>query len=78
MLKTAPDDTGAAAPQRRFLRIGKVVERTGIPPSSIYAMMAAGKFPRSIPLSPRVKAFLEEEVDAWIEERIAARERATT
>ncbi|MGI8853618.1 MAG: helix-turn-helix transcriptional regulator [Methyloceanibacter sp.] len=78
MPKTAAGDTiGKAEPSpRRFLRIGKVVEMTGIPPSSIYSMMAEDKFPRSIPLSGRIKAFLEEEVQAWMEERIKDRERA--
>jgi prophage regulatory protein len=76
MLKTSAGDTiGTSAPrQRRFLRVGKVLEITGLKPSTLYAMMAAGTFPKSIPLGPRARAWLETEIEAWIEARIAARD----
>ena len=75
MLKTrAGDIVGTAPPnQNRFLRIRHVVERTGLPASTIYAKMACGAFPRSIPLGPRVRAWLETEIDAWIDARVAER-----
>jgi predicted DNA-binding transcriptional regulator AlpA len=40
--------------------------------------MAAGTFPKSVKLGPQARAiaFVENEVDAWIAERIAEREAA--
>jgi predicted DNA-binding transcriptional regulator AlpA len=35
--------------------------------------MADGTFPMSIPLGPKIKAWLEEEVEAWQEARMAQR-----
>lgn len=59
---------------RRFLRIGKVADLTGLPPSTVYAKMQAGSFPKSVILGPRTKVWLEEEVIAWQIRHIAARE----
>jgi prophage regulatory protein len=74
MLKTHAGDIISPSTTRRFLRIGKVVELTGLPPSTIYAFMAAGTFPKSIPLGgPRVKGWDEREIIAWQEARIAER-----
>jgi prophage regulatory protein len=35
--------------------------------------MAEGKFPASVSIGARAVAWVEEEIDAWIEERIAER-----
>lgn len=40
--------------------------------STIYALMAAGKFPRSIPLGERSIGWLESDIQDWIDSRIAA------
>jgi predicted DNA-binding transcriptional regulator AlpA len=49
MLKTAADEIGNVPERpRRFIRIGKVCERTGLPPSTVYQKMAEGSFPKSI------------------------------
>jgi predicted DNA-binding transcriptional regulator AlpA len=37
-------------------------------------MMEQGRFPRPVKLSERVNVWPDNEVDAWIAERIAARE----
>ena len=37
-------------------------------------LVAAGSFPRPIPLGSRTKAWLESEIDAWLEECLAKRE----
>jgi prophage regulatory protein len=70
------DAVGASAPRatRRFLRITQVTEATGLKPSTLYAMMAAGEFPQSIPLGPRMRAWDESEILAWQDARIAERE----
>jgi prophage regulatory protein len=59
--------------RRRILRLPEVRERTGKPTSSIYALVSRGEFPAPIPLGPRAVGWLEEEVSAWVEARIAER-----
>ena len=59
---------------RRILRLPKVEDITGWKRSSIYAGMAEGTFPAQIPLGARAVGWNEDEVDAWIEARIAEAE----
>ncbi|MEN5272154.1 helix-turn-helix transcriptional regulator [Stenotrophomonas lactitubi] len=54
----------------RFLRKTDVLSRTAISRSHLYWLMDRGRFPRSIPLSPRVAVWLESDVDAWIAAQI--------
>ncbi|AWH45406.1 AlpA family transcriptional regulator [Stenotrophomonas sp. ZAC14A_NAIMI4_1] len=68
---TAPGQPGGPSrpePARgeRFLRKPEVLSRTGISRSHLYWLMKRGRFPASIPLSPRVTVWLESDVDAWI------------
>ena len=58
---------------RTFIRFKRVREKTGLPLSSLYDLMARGEFPKPVPLSERRVAWLLDEVDAWIEQRIAER-----
>ena len=53
-----------------------VEQRTGLSRSVIYALMAEDRFPKPIKLSSRAVGWISEEVDAWIQSRIAAREAA--
>lgn len=59
-----------------LLRLHEVCRRTGKKRSSIYRDIAAGIFPAPVKLGERASAWPEHEVNAWIAERIAARERA--
>ncbi len=56
--------------QNIFLRRKQVQAKTGLGASSIYALMAQGKFPQKINLSERRVAWLESEIDTWIANRI--------
>jgi prophage regulatory protein len=67
------DLSAASAPL--ILRQRQVAARTGLPVSTIYAMITAGTFPAPIPLSKRSVGWLLAEVDGWIAARIEARER---
>lgn len=40
--------------------------------ATIYRLMATGQFPRSYSLGARAVAWLESEIDAWIEARVKA------
>jgi prophage regulatory protein len=62
---------------RRILRLPEVEQRTGKKHASIYADIAKGLFPAPIPLGPRAVGWLEDEIDDWLEERIAERDSDT-
>jgi prophage regulatory protein len=59
----------------RYLRLRHVCERVGVGPSTIYKMMATGAFPRQVKLSVRTAAWIEGEVDAFMNARIAERDQ---
>jgi prophage regulatory protein len=58
----------------KLLRRPAVEEKTGLSTTDIYQGMNAGTFPRSVPLGKRTVGWVEEEVDEWIRDRIAARQ----
>ncbi len=57
----------------RIIRRDEVTAKTGLPRSSIYDRVKAGRFPAPIRLGVGMKAtgWVESEVDAWIAEQIA-------
>jgi prophage regulatory protein len=59
---------------KKFLRLGDVVQLCGLPRSTIYEKMAARKFPLQVRLSARAVGWLEEEILAWQNARIAERD----
>ena len=72
------------SPQKRFIRLPEVLSRTGFGRTSIYRKMEDGSFPRSVklggpPIDPnvfdsRAIAWIEDEVEQWIESRIEERD----
>lgn len=58
------------------LRLHQVKHRTNLSRSTIYAQMASGEFPRSVSLGARAVGWIEEEIEAHLQSRIAA-SRAT-
>ena len=75
-------------PQKRFIRLPEVLSRTGYGRTSIYRKMEEGTFPRSVklggpPIDPsafdsRAVAWIEDEVEQWIESRIEERDLGST
>ena len=75
-------------PQKRFIRLPEVLTRTGYGRTTIYRKMEDGSFPRSVKLGgaledsnvfdSRAVAWIEDEVDQWIESRIDERELGIT
>ena len=75
-------------PKLRFIRLNEVLSRTGYGRTSIYRKMEDGSFPKSIklggpPLDPsafdsRAVAWIEDEVEQWIESRIEERDSVST
>jgi prophage regulatory protein len=58
----------------RFLRRPEVTIVTGLPRSSIYEQMAAGKFPKPVSLGGRSVGWIEAEIFDWQARRKAERE----
>ena len=75
-------------PKHRFIRLNEVMSRTGYGRTSIYRKMEDGSFPKSIklggaPTDPckfdcRAIAWIEDEVEQWIESRIEERNSGST
>ena len=59
----------------RLLPLAEVAARTCLSKSAVYVKIGLGEFPRSVPLGKRSRAWLEHEIDAWIEERVQARDQ---
>ncbi|MDX8494625.1 AlpA family transcriptional regulator [Mesorhizobium sp. VK22B] len=57
----------------RFISMAEVIDRVSFSKTHIYRKIAAGTFPRPVPLGPQKVAFLEREIDEWIADRIDAR-----
>lgn len=61
-----------AAP--RLMRLPEVLRLISLSRSSIYELIAAGRFPRPVPLTTTARAWVEAEVLAWAADRIAERD----
>ena len=59
-----------------LLRISEVLARTGLSRSEVYRKVQLGLFPAPVKLGERASAWAAHEIDRWITERLAARERA--
>jgi prophage regulatory protein len=58
---------------RRLIRWAEVKKRTGLSRTTIWREVRARRFPPPVSMSPGTSAWVEEEIDAAIEQRIAAR-----
>lgn len=54
----------------RLLRLPEVINLIGLSKAQIYNLISLGEFPPQIKLGARAAAWIESEVDQWIEERI--------
>ncbi|WP_043882836.1 helix-turn-helix transcriptional regulator [Vibrio campbellii] len=59
----------------RFLRIQDVMSLTGLGRSTIYKFMAdETDFPKSVPIGGRAVAWVESEIEEWMESRLSMRD----
>ncbi|CDL83872.1 MULTISPECIES: helix-turn-helix transcriptional regulator [Xenorhabdus] len=58
-------------PKESLIRLSEVQRRTGYSKAWIYRLIGEDKFPKQIKIGTRSVAFLESEVDGWIDQRIA-------
>lgn len=56
----------------KMLRLPEVLLRTGLSRSSIYLRISQNSFPKPIPLGGRSVGWVEEQVEQWLEQQIAA------
>lgn len=59
-----------------LLRRKQVQERVNLSRSELYRLIGLGRFPRQIPLGERARAWDADEIETWIQQRIAARDAA--
>ena len=57
-------------PRDRLIRLPDVEGATGCKKSTIYELMKAGRFPKSVRLSARHVAWSESAVLQWVQDRI--------
>ena len=58
----------------RFIAMAEVRRRVALSKTEIYRKIAAGAFPRPVPLGTQRVGWLESEVAAWMAGRMAARD----
>jgi prophage regulatory protein len=57
---------------KKLLRMPEVEQRTGLSRSAVYLKMKAKQFPASVQVGPQITAWLESDVDAWIDAQVCA------
>ncbi|CDH23555.1 helix-turn-helix transcriptional regulator [Xenorhabdus bovienii] len=54
-----------------FIRLPEVQRRTGYSKAWIYRLIKEDKFPKQVKIGSRSVAFVESEIDGWVDQRIA-------
>lgn len=54
-----------------LIKLPEVKRRTTLSTSEIYRRLEAGTFPKQVKLGAKAVAWLEHEVQAWIDQRVA-------
>lgn len=60
----------------KIIRLKQVMETTGLARSTIYKYIAAGTFPKPVPLGSKSVGWVDEEVQEWVLARIEERSAA--
>jgi prophage regulatory protein len=58
----------------KALNINQVADKVSLGKSTIYRMVAKGQFPKPFPLAANRSAWLEKEINKWLEEKARTRE----
>jgi prophage regulatory protein len=58
----------------RLLRLPEVLHHTGLSRSELYRQVASGRFPKAVPISERLRAWRDREIQSWIAQRVAERD----
>ncbi len=57
---------------KELLRMKTVAKKVGMHPSTIYRMIEKGEFPKQIKINVNSVAWVGEEIDGWIHQKIKA------
>ncbi|HHS7464922.1 TPA: helix-turn-helix transcriptional regulator [Salmonella enterica] len=55
----------------KLIRLSEVIRRTGFGKTWIYTLIQTGRFPSQVKTGVRAVAFIESEIEAWIDNAIA-------
>ena len=58
----------------KLMKLKAVMECTGLARSTVYKFIAEGRFPKPVKLGARMVAWVESEVQDWIQEKIEQRQ----
>ena len=61
-------------PTKKFLRLPEVISRIGFRRTAIYQKIAERTFPAPVKLGPRAVAWVSEEIEKWMDARVAERD----
>lgn len=56
----------------QILKMPDVIRATGLARSTIYKLISENRFPKQIKLTSFSSGWLQSEIEAWIEDRVAA------
>ena len=59
---------------KKFIKLPTVMDLTGYRRTSIFDKVAEGSFPAPVKLGPRAVAWVSEEIEEWMDARIAERD----
>lgn len=69
-MSNSTTNTQAPAHDRRLLRLPEVRQKVGLSRSAIYKLISEGQFPRQVAIGPRTVAWVQEDLERWIEGRL--------
>ena len=69
-LQNTAKSNGGFDMQHRFIRLPEVSKVTGMSRSTIYNRMKDGSFPRSYLLGSRMVAWLEKDIEDWMDSKL--------
>ena len=58
----------------KLIKLTEVMASTGLARSTVYKYIKTGTFPKPVPQGERAVAWLENEIQEWIMERVAERD----
>ena len=56
---------------KRLIRVPEVLRKVGFSRTTMYELIKEGRFPDKVIIGARAVAFVESEIDAWIENTIS-------
>jgi prophage regulatory protein len=68
------NDTNQTQKEIRLIRLPEVLKKTGLSKTHIYRLMNNNEFPQTVSLGLRAVAFVESEVNQWIEQKLNKRD----